>query len=318
MKNKNFLFLILLWILPAQAQIYKSVLGNDTARWSIIGLADWELTDEWMTNKTEIINDLNYKSLTHYSTMGIPPINLSDDIFWQYYKPDFSEDNTKFYLRESDDYSKLYLYDMEKSKEFLIADLDLNVGDKFYLPKDLSFYDLCSPNEFLIVDSVYTENGLKHVQLNSYKWYFDTKLTFVEGIGPNLGIVYIYGGLYMNKNVFCLQCFKNDNIFYRNNSAGEKYQSKSCYFNDIPDKVETIQSEVYRIVNHLTSIQILFDNQSKRVFTLYDIAGKILFVKSNDGNEIIISKSVIDKGIYILKINDHSYRINHSIKFIIQ
>ncbi len=317
MKIKILILLLVICAINIYGQTYKSVLGNDTARWSIIGLADWELTDEWMTNKTVSINSLNYRSLSHYSTMGTP-ININEDIFWEKYNPGTLEDNTHYYLRESDDYSKLYIYDQEKMQEYLIADLNLNIGDKFYLPKDLYFYNFSNQTEYLIVDSVYFENGLKHVQLNSINWYFNNKLTFIEGIGPNLGILYVYGGLYVNKSVFCLQCFKNDNIFYRNNSAGERFQSKSCFFNDITDKVKNIPSEVFKILNNSNSVQILFENQNKRFFTIYDLAGKILFTQGNNENRTLIPKKNIRRGLYILKIENQSSKTNQSIKLIIE
>lgn len=313
MKIKISIILTLICVVNLYGQTYKSVLGNDTARWSIISLADWELTDEWMTNKTVSLNSVSYRSLSHYNTMGIP-ININEDIFWGNYNPGTLEDNTRYYLRESDDYSKLYIYDQEKMKEYLIADLNLNIGDKFYLPKDLYFYILSNQTEHLIVDSIYFKNGLKHVQLNSDNWYFDTKLTFVEGVGPNFGIFYIYGGFYMNKDVFCLQCFKNDNLFYRNNSAGRRFQSKPCYFNDVTDKVKTVQPEFYKIINNSNSIEIHFDNQSKRCFTLFDLGGRILYKQSNSENNILIPKERMKKGFYILKIENQSNMINQTIK----
>ena len=85
--------------------------------------------------------------------------------------------------------------------EYLIMDLSLEVGDVFVI------YEFGGLENFAAVDSVYFENGLKHVRTNYQFWSNDDPLTFIEGVGTNYGIAYMHNYLNMCP---CLISIKRD------------------------------------------------------------------------------------------------------------
>ena len=103
------------------------------------------------------------------------------------------------YMRQSSDYSKVYLVDADYSddepyytQERLVYDMSLNVGDTF----EVGVGRMWDPVGYaLVVDSVYTLAGRKHVRFEdtritygaTHYLYFDDPLEFIEGIGPNWG-----------------------------------------------------------------------------------------------------------------------------------
>lgn len=90
------------------------------------------------------------------------------------------------YLYASDDNEKLYFRGFEEDEDLLIMDLSLSVGDTF-LSRGLYGEDM-----ILIVDSVYYDYGLKHVEFVESTWDLTpqadlVKCCFIEGVGPNWG-----------------------------------------------------------------------------------------------------------------------------------
>ena len=97
------------------------------------------------------------------------------------------------YMRQNDNHSKVYLIgesyeyeDPDFTYERLVYDLDLDVGDTMYFPAN---------RLPMVVDSVFTQDGRKHVRFN-YRFSdfceyvtpaFDVPLEFVEGVGPSWG-----------------------------------------------------------------------------------------------------------------------------------
>ena len=123
MKKTIFILsLFILCLLTINAQPYKSILSNGTARWSIVILYGYEANEEWITGSIVTINDTKYKSLCKYSTM-YPPNYTADylnnfeqtDIFWKEYTPNDQHLCEKYYLRESHDTSKLYVYESSEN-----------------------------------------------------------------------------------------------------------------------------------------------------------------------------------------------------------
>ena len=108
------------------------------------------------------------------------------------------------YLRESDTHDKLFgrikYDDNSVTREFLIMDLSLDVGDTLNTDDwaELNVH----PNQLnpvITIDSIYYKDGRKHLRTDfigkGKHWstwppvIYDT-LTFIEGVGPDMGLPY--------------------------------------------------------------------------------------------------------------------------------
>ena len=157
------LYLSLLCVgLNAQQQ-YIHILDEGTTKWSVFRepIDIGEMSEEYITYGQTTINGVVY---TNVYSLSNNPFHCSipvaeDNIAWKnyIYNPE-CEYNSPFYLRENENASKLYAYNKYTETDELISDLDLNVGDEFFV-KGFSR----SP---LVVDSVYIENGLKHIRFD--------------------------------------------------------------------------------------------------------------------------------------------------------
>ena len=67
----------------------------------------------------------------------------------------------------------------------LAFDFSLQVGDTF----DITNVWGLVPDSLWIVDSIYYENGKKHIQFKAYI-VSGERFTFIEGVGCNLGVIY--------------------------------------------------------------------------------------------------------------------------------
>jgi hypothetical protein len=212
------IFLLLLSVngINAQQQ-YKSCLDG-VARWSML----YEFPDfpphsiEIFTYGDTIINEIAYKNIREEYFSDFE----ETDINWRNHIPvpdlsDFSRVND--YLRESDDASLLYILYSDNSvkTEYLISDLNLQEGDEFQYPeiwRGLALFGSAT------VDSVYIENGLKHIRFNETflqpgkEGSTEQALTFIEGVGPNVGFFPLQGWQTLN-------CFQNQSMFYKNEST---------------------------------------------------------------------------------------------------
>jgi hypothetical protein len=117
------------------------------------------------------------------------------------------------YLRESDTHDKLFgrikYDDNSVTREFLIMDLSLDVGDTLNTDDwaELNVH----PNQLnpvITIDSIYYKDGRKHLRTDfigkGKHWstwppvIYDT-LTFIEGVGPDMGLPYFLYALYPDK-----------------------------------------------------------------------------------------------------------------------
>jgi hypothetical protein len=179
---KKIVLLMGLWGLlgtSLQAQTrYKQCLDEGMVKWSIL---DYHIIDaglvstEWIAFGDTLINDKNYKKIYLMPDFE----NASEDNEnWKNQYPDDLADrqpNEYVYLRESEDASKLYLYDAYAEREYLMSDMNLQPGDTLY-----AYQGMAGGN--YAVDSVYAENDLKRIRLFSGAY---GPLIFTEGVGPD-------------------------------------------------------------------------------------------------------------------------------------
>ena len=175
--KKTILLTILLVILSsmARAQPYLSVFGTDSTRWEIwrehSSFDYYSFTTE---NIDTLINSKIYKEIKE---------KKNDEFF------------SNLYMREDTATGELWVYEPNSSKEHLIMDLTLNVGDSFFLPNWTKEVNYTNIDTVLVVDSVFIKNGKKHILFKTdlmigsfYPW---VKMQFIEGVGPNAGLRYL-------------------------------------------------------------------------------------------------------------------------------
>jgi hypothetical protein len=297
---KKYIVLIVLLLLSIHLnaqQPYKHCLDDGVVKWSIAedAIDRGFRSREYVAFGDSLINGILYKKIyLQYS----PYYPFGDDVEWMNYIPDFPFQMNEF-IRESEDASKLYILDAYHNKniEYLISDLNLQKGDEFPHPH--------FQGEFIYVDSVYTKDGLKHVQLDFWVplLYEYEKLTFIEGIGPNIGILAEY------HNKPAIHCFQNQTLFYKN----DKW-NLPCGFCYPPNSIRTILNKDYSLIIKEDKIEISFSIPANRQVSIYDISGCVHYNKGLSFREnLSIPSSSFSKGVYVLKIfNKDANQINIS------
>jgi|BioPla2DNA2_1021312.scaffolds.fasta_scaffold12085_5 hypothetical protein len=292
--------LFILSILITYSTPYKSVLNNGIAKWSIVVLPNYEENIEWITTSNVELNNNTYLALCLYATYYNGSYNIElIDRYWKDYTPDLSLSICgEYYIRESIDTAKLYIYDKEMNVEHLISDMSLEVGDTFILPGISKEY-LRTEKDYAIVDSVYMLNGNKHIELNVKSFSFNNrKLTFIEGVGPNLGIFYFKGGAGSNPSYFCLNCFYNELSFHK------ELQDRPC-INPIVEGLNYSPLNYYKVKHKLNSVEISFSESNARNVQLYSTSGQLIFKSiSSSKSTVEIPRDNLLNGVFILKIED--------------
>jgi len=238
-----------------------------------------------------IINQITYKKLWDIYFVPQPPyVNVNQ--LWRDYNQFTGLTNT--FIRQSSDSSKLYLFDGTDNIEYLIADMNLKVGDEFVFPK------LGSDT----VASIVYENGLKRILFKNFNAAWDN-LTFIEGIGINRNFFRLmaYGGY-----PTILICYSNSSYF----SNKDGY---TCGCTDT--KIEEIDADTYKIMKLSDLIEIIFDKAAQRTWEVFDIYGRVIRKSSSVNQQSIqIPISNFRRGIYLLRIYNHDNKKYKSLKVI--
>lgn len=271
---------------------YKSFIHSGLTKWLYYSPQDGCSMDEVDAYGDTIINQTTYKKLWDiYFVPQSPYINVNQQ--WRDYTQFTGLTNT--FIRQSSDSSKLYLLDGTTNEEYLIADMNLTVGDEFIFPK------LGSGT----VVNIFYKNGLKNIQFNmNSQW---NGLTIIEGVGLNTHFKSLFtnfGGYPYNY----LICYSNSSYFFN--------------IHDICGCVDTenveIKEDEYNINRQSDLVEISFDSMSQLTWEVFDIYGRGI-LKSNKVNQqsILIPISDLKSGIYLLRIYNLENKEYASLKIII-
>lgn len=291
MKKKGICIFLLsiLYLNGFAEEQYKSILNNGMARWSILfEVADGFGSYDLIVNENDtLINELSYKKI--YVEYLADPFDNNKE--WQNHIPqEYWE--LSCYVRESEDASKLYLWDADKEKETLIFDLDLTLGEKFTLSE---FYG----SEEITVDSIYIKDELKYVQLNyDCRTFMNTeKLTFIEGVGPNTGITNLW-------NEYTLvNCFQNDLLFYKN----DDYSEYQCGWQMKGNKLEETDYKNWNVKIEENTMIISLDINQNIQIVISNIHGQQHFKKEFSNLQYLsIPLTNFSNGIYLLTVFDNN------------
>lgn len=189
------LFLILFTFCICYSQPYQSLFGSQYTSWNTYyEIPDAGFTDSIVSENDTVINGKMYKNIIKYGGWG----------------------GGGGFLREDTIEGKAWFINKYDTVEYLIMNLELALNDSFM------FYNSWSGSGMEYVDSVYLENGKKHIRFNvdsdsplvfDSAYPYDTPIEFIEGIGTNIGIE--YQNHYMSPLVFGLLCASKNgqNIF---------------------------------------------------------------------------------------------------------
>lgn len=295
--KKHILFVLLIPLcagLKAQQQ-YVRCLDDGVMKWSSITykIDVGYHSKEYIVNGDTIINDVRYKKIH----LGLFDNFEETNTNW---KNNFSIDSEEwwiggeYFIRESEDASRLYALNIRTNKEYLFFDLNLQEGDEF------QFTDMSNDHYYLTftVDSVYIKDGLKHVQFDETIGLFGEelhRLTFIEGVGPNLWSI-----PWINYREL-INCFQNQTLFYKN-----PYVPFPCGYFLETASIPTVFSQAnYTIQQTDNGIEIRFLSPINAQLAVYDLRGRLYYANDHVFEEsLIIPTASFPKGIYLLKILD--------------
>jgi hypothetical protein len=270
--------------LHAQAP-YKPCLDGE-ARWSILcEMLDYgKFSLDLVTDEDTTINNKPYKKIMTMFSWEPTFYNFADK-----------------YIRETEDASRLYVYDERTGQEYRISDLNMKVGDTYIPSKYLyTAVNNWSLPEKLTVDSVYLKDGLKHIQFDytipPFYELASSKVTFIESIGPNVG-------LWTTSDTWCgwqeLNCFHNQSLPYKNENM-----CYPCGYQVPSDAIPAIASEEdYTIRSNENGIEINRMTDADVQISIYDIYGKRCYsIDFAAGKIIAIPTASFPRGVYLLRI----------------
>jgi len=294
------LFIILFYltniIWTTTGQPYKSLFGSAQTSWNVAFhiMPDWTLTDSLVVCNDTMINGHIYKYVKDYGTSGFDG-----------------------YLREDTMTGKAWYLDNSWLKnEFLIMDLSLNVGDTFIIHQE-SFPE----DSIAIVDSIKYVGGNKVIFLSKcgYGILLGSEcLSFIEGIGPNAGIIF---QLYQSSNYFAegslLLCSHKDNVQVYSNSSPYFYGKCYVHYGGIKENPAAyLKLSIYPNPSG-DKIHIEYNGPRPYTIQIYDYSGKCISSKT-DINSSPFDFDMIEypHGIYLLKVkgNDGKYATGKFLK----
>jgi hypothetical protein len=261
-----------LWPSTSKSQ-YQSFFGKDSTSWNslIMDIEGYIMTDSVVYEKDTTIQLMTYKKINWYIAA---PYNA-------YF--------TKSFLREDTTTGRLWQLIHPDSSEKLVIDMSLNLSDNFADPLTGILFT---------VDSVYSTNGRKNVRLNAV--YQSGKLTFIEGVGTNRGIIdHSFTGS------FYLLCQKKDGSMNYINSH-PVYQGL-CNIGPLNVGRSPVE-EQYEISPNPTSglISIRTTDLDRGLFVrVLDMTGRVLINQACDLSPVCsISFGELPGGIYLVQVRN--------------
>jgi len=317
MKRTILVIFILLFYFSNFAQPYKPCLDGEIVRWSFIAYhtsaSQFQSADVVAFGDT-VLNDFTYRKLyidsdcPYNSDLGIEENNTN----WKNYEPRLYHLWENVFIRENEDASKLYIYLSQWNEEHLISDISLQEGDIF----NIYSYGQCES----IVDSVYFENGLKHIRwhnlYNSETCSIENKYTFTEAVGSD--VWFIYHALF--SQCLGLNCFQNQTTFYKNNRKinNMNFSNFPCGYISNWFGINSISEDNYCIFVQRELIEVFSPSNINADISLYDMQGKLYYSKNIiSDNRFNIITSSLPKGTYILSILSKINNQTHSKKIVL-
>jgi hypothetical protein len=267
---KRFFYFVLFSIisLNLKAQAYHSIFGNNSTEWILKYENLFGNTSEtFLFTGDTLVNSIIHKKISTSTS---------------YY----------FFIEDLMSGEVSYFSDSDTSKK-TIMNLSLAFGDTFYVEgawlNNPGYYE---------VDSVFTYSNKKHIRLNlKLSHANDEKLTFIEGVGTNLGNTY-QDNPSSKLNPYLLCSWKDELKEY----ANIYYQGQCNLITATLDNKDSILSpSIYPnpASSELNIVVDYFDDFSK--YEMTNILGEIIEVFEIKSNHTILPISNLNKGCYFIR-----------------
>jgi len=281
-KNRISRFIILILILTISNTInaqYQSLFGSNSTSWNVYGYDLGAVTDSTVTNSETIINDITYKRLISFKYVD--------------FELDPIESTAQRFIREDLTTGKVWYKGSEQSNELLIMDLSLEVGDLFFVSPGTWNTGLGN----YPVEEIWVENGRKHIKFDCTINTAQEKLTFIEGIGPNIGLQHQHSST--NGSPYLLCSYKNENIEYQNSQhpqfAGLCLHNETAAIGD-----EELNYQIIIYPNPVKDILTIEEQSNIEIesTSIYNYLGQKLVT----AQQRKIDMSNLKTGVYLVKI----------------
>jgi len=278
MKVVLFLFSIYFFVQSfCNAQPFESILGDSSSAWTIAReVPDGVYTDSIYTTLDSSFGGHDYKS-----------INTSS----------FNHG----FIREDTSTGKAWFYSNMDATEYLIFDLGLSVGDSFLL--NLAPW---LPDSFAIVDSVYYVGAKKYVRLDYMLQVYNglEKMTFIEGLGSNAGILYqseIGGDWNLVFNNYLLCSYKDDTVYYGNTLFNGDC---SIFLTGLEKIKKDIPWTLYpNPFDHSALLSFSNLKNENCILKLFDSYGRLLrTIRNIRTGQVLLSKQQLPAGLYFFQL----------------
>jgi len=286
MKTYFTLLMIVFLTINLQGQNYESLFGEDSTRWNITMSHPGLLaTVPYITKNDTILNGNIYTK-----------IGISQNSFYQ------------GFLRQDSTHSKAWYIGNSDTIEYLVMDLNLNVGDSMYL-------NIPYNGQFSTVDSVYFFNNRKHIQFDFATEFIGYhKFTMIEGVVSSVGFMFVdeYTGIIEEANLLC--AYKDGIQVF---DIGT-----SCYLigGSTNGFVKRVDFKVFpNPTTDFLNIERLEENFDNYTFKIIDLTGKIIKTAISENLPITtISITQLNAGFYYLLIYNEDHQLIGREKIMIQ
>ena len=263
---------LLLSLLSAKSQGYESIFGNTSTVWNI---SEQPLDGTQWTHPYSVGD-----TVTHQGKLYRKVLKYGSDTYHA--------------VRE--DTATGRIWDFFSGTEILVVDMSMQVGDSININSDPA-----STDQFVMVDSVYSKNNRKHIRLAKWIDYQQNKkLEFIEGIGPNTGILYKTNEwLVYNELLIC--AYKDGNQVFADSSL---FISGPCEYNVMG--IEDIKPEIKVSVSpnpandHFT-INVEVDTTGEIIIT--DALGCVVFNSQTTAQKTKVSTQNWPAGLYFYTVD---------------
>jgi hypothetical protein len=191
-------------------------------------------------------------------------------------------------IREELNTGRLWYKRPSHDSEILIMDMTLALGDTFEI----------DAGHWVMVDSVFYLDNRKVIRFDMDSGW-DEKIMFIEGVGPNISIIYHYDGY----STFYASCKYQDNeLIYvnENNTYFEGCQPSTVGINNLvlePD-IKISPNPARDELN----ISLPDNFQDCQTISIFDLSGRLHLQEVHCGNEFRLDVKALQPGFYLLRI----------------
>jgi hypothetical protein len=280
------LTLLLIMVFEGRPQ-YQSIFGASETSWNQLkGNLGGSGTDSLAVGFDTTINGKLYKNVKYYDITAYPAQPLT---------------TMEGFIREDILTGRVWYFTSMDTAEALIMDLSLTVGDSFFVGGVWN-----SNVGYHFVDSVWINAGKKYIRVDveinpNTGGNNSEKLTFIEGIGTNIGIGY-QDMYYIHNFPYLLCSFKDGGTVYQNTHPAFL---GICRYSTVglPNTVASSEGIMIYPIPTDNYFQLSFSNHNLQVdrLELLSINGKN--VRSFEKNETTLNIEGISPGIYFLSVS---------------